>query len=56
MLRENVSQPTPAVAYRLDRTAFAVATLDEPDDSVAFWRTKSPLERFAAGRDRDRAT
>jgi hypothetical protein len=40
--------PPLGAAFRLDRAAFAVASLADPDDTAAFWRTKSPLERLTA--------
>jgi hypothetical protein len=33
---------------RLDRTAFSVARLDDPDDSIQFWATRSIEERLTA--------
>ncbi len=34
--------------FRVDKTAFSVASLhDEPDD-VAYWRSKTPQERLQA--------
>jgi hypothetical protein len=34
--------------FRLDRSYFSVARLDEPDDAKAYWLSKSPQERVAA--------
>lgn len=34
--------------YRLDRTAFKRQSAEEADHQVAYWRTKSPLERLRA--------
>ena len=33
---------------RLDKTAFAIGHLRDPDDEKAFWLAKSPQERLAA--------
>ncbi len=34
--------------YRLDRTAFRIATFQEADHLRTFWLNKSPLERLQA--------
>lgn len=33
---------------RMDKTAFSVARLTDPDDAKAYWAAKSPEERLAA--------
>jgi hypothetical protein len=34
--------------FRLDKAAFSVGSLDDPDDTVAYWRSRTPQERMAA--------
>jgi hypothetical protein len=34
--------------FRLDRSALSVGSLDDPDDAVAYWRSRTPEERMAA--------
>jgi hypothetical protein len=34
--------------FKLDRSAFEIASLDEETDEREYWRTKSPDERMAA--------
>jgi hypothetical protein len=34
--------------YRMDKSAFSVASLAEADDELAFWLSRSPLERLQA--------
>ena len=36
----------PAEGLKVDRTAFSVASLRSPDDSVAWWRSRSVDERL----------
>jgi hypothetical protein len=36
----------PAEGLKVDRSHFAVATLSDPDDSVAWWRTRPVEERL----------
>ena len=33
---------------KLDKTSLVISSLEEPTDEVAFWFTKSPIERIAA--------
>lgn len=33
---------------RIDRSAFAISTLQEPTDEIIYWQTKTPLERLEA--------
>lgn len=33
---------------RLDRTAFSVARLEDPDDAIQYWATRSIEERLTA--------
>ena len=35
--------------YRLDRTAFQITTLEEQGNDLAYWQSKTPQERLAAG-------
>jgi hypothetical protein len=32
--------------FKMDKTAFSVVSMDDPDDSVAYWRTRPPEERL----------
>jgi hypothetical protein len=34
--------------FKLDRTAFRIQTVEEADDTSAFWQTQTPQERLAA--------
>ena len=34
--------------FRLDHTHFSVARLTDPDDAVAYWLTRPPVERLQA--------
>ncbi len=34
--------------YRMDRTAFSVASLSDPSDEKEFWLSKTPAERLQA--------
>ena len=34
--------------FRLDRTHFSVVRLTDPDDAVAYWLTRPPVERLQA--------
>jgi hypothetical protein len=38
----------PISAYKLDRTALSVASLDESDDQREYWHSKTPQERLEA--------
>jgi hypothetical protein len=38
----------PSVPTSVDRTAFAVVTLNEADNEAAYWRGKTPAERLYA--------
>jgi hypothetical protein len=33
---------------RVDRSAFVISTLQEATDEIAYWQTKTPLERLEA--------
>jgi hypothetical protein len=41
------STPSPAQAFRLDRSAFSVGSLAEDDDGE-YWQAKTPHERMTA--------
>jgi hypothetical protein len=32
----------------VDKTTMVVSSLDDPTDEIAYWSTKSPIERLAA--------
>ncbi len=34
--------------FRIDRSHFSVARLTNPDDAVAYWLTRPPVERLQA--------
>ena len=34
--------------FQIDKTAFSVVNLDQADDEVQYWLTKTPLERLRA--------
>ena len=34
--------------YRMDKTAFSVASLSDPSDEKEFWLSKTPAERLQA--------
>ena len=34
--------------FRLDKSALSVGSRDDPDDTVAYWRSRTPQERMAA--------
>ena len=34
--------------YRLDKTAFSVVSLQDADEEVAYWQTRTPEERLRA--------
>ncbi len=36
---------------KVDRTVFSVRRLTDPDDTVAYWLTKTPQERLRAGEE-----
>ena len=36
---------------KVDRTAFSVRRLSDPDDTVAYWLTKTPQERLRAAEE-----
>lgn len=37
-----------APQLRIDRSAIVISTLQEPTDEMAYWKTKTPLERLEA--------
>ena len=39
---------TPVAMFRVDKTAFSVASLLDESDEKAYWRSKSPYERLQA--------
>ena len=39
---------TPTEEFRIDKSQFSVASLTDPDDSVAYWLTRPPIERLQA--------
>jgi hypothetical protein len=32
----------------IDKTTMVISSLDDPTDEIAYWSTKSPIERLAA--------
>lgn len=34
--------------FQIDRTAFSVVTLDQADDELQYWLTKTPQQRLQA--------
>ncbi|MBI1226205.1 MAG: hypothetical protein GC192_13300 [Bacteroidetes bacterium] len=45
--RAKIQSPTSALP-RMDRSKFKMQTLEEADQQLDFWITKSPVERLAA--------
>jgi hypothetical protein len=41
------SHPPSDSIPRIDRTAFELASLDDPDDSAEYWKHRTPAERLA---------
>ena len=39
---------TPATLFRVDKTAFSVASLEDESDEKVYWRSKSCYERLQA--------
>jgi hypothetical protein len=34
--------------FRMDKSVLVIGSLDDPDDTVAYWRSRPPEERMAA--------